>query len=315
MKKMLVTGGCGFIGSAFIRYVLQSSNNFEILNLDILNYAANLENLKQFENHPNYKFVKGDIRDEQLVEKLFEREKFNFVINFAAQTHVDNSIKNPKDFIETNINGTFCLLEAAKKFQIEKFLQISTDEVYGALPETGSFTEKSPICPTSPYSASKASADLLCMAYFKTFKLPVLITRTCNNFGPCQHEEKLIPLFIKKLLKNEKVPLYGSGKQVRDWIFVEENAKALYLVLEHGKPGEVYNIGANCEKSNLEITNILLKKLKKSKHLISHVQDRPAHDFRYAIDASKIKKELGFEPKVSFDEAIEKTIQYYIKKF
>lgn len=311
MKTILVTGGAGFIGSNFVRYMLRT-HAYRIINLDKLTYAGNLENLADLESHPNYTFIKGDICDRLLVEKIFEEEKADTVVNFAAESHVDRSILGAKVFVETNVLGTQTLLDAAKRFGIEKFLQVSTDEVYGSLGETGYFTEETPLAPNSPYSASKAGADFLVRAYHETFKLPTLITRCSNNYGPYQFPEKLIPLMIANALNNKPLPVYGDGLNVRDWLYVEDHCRAIDIVLHKGKFGEVYNIGGHNEKKNIDIVKLILQKLGKPESLITFVKDRPGHDRRYAIDASKIERELGWKPQETFETGIEKTIQWYL---
>ncbi len=311
MKKLLITGGAGFIGSNFIRYMLDKYDNYKIVNLDLLTYAGNLNNLKEIERHANYTFIKGSITDRVLVEELVS-DGVNYLINFAAESHVDRSIENPGIFIETNVLGTQVLLDAAKKYSVEKFIQISTDEVYGSLGKTGLFTEETPLEPNSPYSASKAAADLLVRAYYKTYGLPVNITRCSNNYGPHQFPEKLIPLMIINCLKNKKLPVYGDGLQVRDWLHVSDHCSAIDLVLHDGRNGEVYNIGGNNEKTNIYIVNLILEKLNKSKDLIEYVQDRLGHDRRYAIDNSKITSVLGWKPEYSFVKGIEETIHWYL---
>jgi dTDP-glucose 4,6-dehydratase len=308
--KILVTGGAGFIGSNFIKYILSHYPHYKIVNLDKLTYAGNLDNLSDIEDNPNYQFIKGNICDQKLVEKVVE-DKIDVIVNFAAETHVDRSIYDPKIFVETNVLGTQVLLESALKFKIERFVQISTDEVYGSLGKQGTFSESSPLLPNSPYSASKASADLLVRSYFKTFGLPAIITRCTNNYGPYQFPEKLIPLFITNALFGQELPIYGDGLYVRDWIYVEDHCKALDLILHKGKIGEIYNISGSCEKTNLEITELILEKLNKPKSLIKHVKDRPAHDRRYALDSSKIRNELGWKPEASFEEGITKTVDWY----
>lgn len=308
-RKILITGGCGFIGSNFIHYILKKYSNYQIINLDKLTYAGNLENLSDIEKNPRYKFIKGDICDRKLVNKIMK--DIDWVVNFAAATHVDRSILEPFEFIKTNVVGVEILLEAAKKYKIKKFLQISTDECYGDI-KKGKAKETDPLLPNSPYASSKAAADLIVRAYFKTYNLPVLITRSSNNFGPYQYPEKLIPLFITNLLENKKVPLYGTGKNVRDWIYVLDNCSGIDVVLHKGKIGEIYNIGGGNEKTNLEITKIILKELKKDETWIEYVKDRPGHDFRYALDSSKIKR-LGWRPKYKFKEAIRETIKWYKK--
>ncbi|QIB27588.1 dTDP-glucose 4,6-dehydratase [Caloranaerobacter azorensis] len=312
MKKILVTGGAGFIGSNFIRYMLNKYEDYKIINLDLLTYAGNLENLKDVEDNPNYEFIKGDIADRGLVNNLFEKYNFDYVINFAAESHVDRSIEDPGIFVKTNIMGTQVLLDAAKKYGVEKYLQVSTDEVYGALGPTGMFTEKTPLAPNSPYSASKASADLLVRAYYKTFGLPVNITRCSNNYGPYQFPEKLIPLMIANALEDKDLPVYGDGLQVRDWLHVKDHCSAIDTVLHKGKIGEVYNVGGNNEKKNIEIVKLILEKLGKPESLIKYVKDRPGHDRRYAIDNTKITTELGWEPSYTFEQGMEETIQWYL---
>ena len=314
--KILVTGGAGFIGSNFIYYMLRSYPDIQITNLDKLTYAGNLDNLTIVEKDSflssRYKFIKGDITDAGLIDRIMA-EGFDAIINFAAESHVDRSIEDAGIFLKTNVLGTQNLLEGLKKHKIERFIQISTDEVYGSLGSEGKFTEHSPLMPNSPYSASKASADLICRAYFRTFHLPIIITRCSNNYGPYQFPEKLIPLFITNALEDLPLPLYGDGLNIRDWIHVEDHCRAIDLVLRKGREGEVYNIGGNCEKTNLEITRIILEKLNKPETLITFVKDRPGHDRRYAISMDKIEKELGWKPTFSFEVGIEKTINWYQK--
>lgn len=312
MKKLLVTGGAGFIGSNFVRYMLNKYKDYKIVNIDLLTYAGNIKSLDDIKNNPNYLFVQGDIADNKLVDKIVSENKIDVIINFAAESHVDRSITNPNIFIKTNVLGTQNLLEIAKKYKIEKFFQISTDEVYGSLGKTGFFTEKTPLSPNSPYSASKASADLIVMAYHHTFGLPVNITRCSNNYGPYQFPEKLIPLFVTNLMEGKKVPLYGDGLNIRDWLFVEDHCSAIDTVLHKGKVGEIYNVGGNNEKTNKYITETVLKYLGKDEKSINYVADRLGHDRRYAIDATKIKEELGWQPKYKFEQAIEKTIDWYL---
>lgn len=312
MKNILVTGGAGFIGSNFVRYMLNKYKDYKIVNLDLLTYAGNIRSLDDIKDNPNYLFVKGDIADNKLVDKIVLENKINVIINFAAESHVDRSITNPDIFVKTNVLGTQNLLEVAKKYNIEKYFQISTDEVYGSLGKTGFFTEKTPLSPNSPYSASKASADLLVMAYHHTFGLPVNITRCSNNYGPYQFPEKLIPLFITNLLNNKQVPLYGDGLNIRDWLFVEDHCSAIDTVLHKGKNGEIYNVGGNNEKTNRYITETVLKHLGKDESSIKYVKDRLGHDRRYAIDATKIKNELNWQPAYKFEDAIIKTIQWYL---
>ncbi len=315
MKNILITGGAGFIGSNFVKYILKNYD-YKVINYDKLTYAGNLENLTDIEKHPNYKFVKGDICDKDFAEKTIKENNIDTIINFAAESHVDRSILGAKEFIVTNVLGTQTLLDIAKSVGIEKYLQVSTDEVYGSLPEDKKelkFTEKTPITTNSPYSASKASADLLCNAYYHTHKLPILVTRCSNNYGPYQFPEKLIPLMIAKALDGEKLPVYGDGKNVRDWLFVEDHCSAICEVLHKGKIGEVYNIGGNNEWYNIDIVKIILKLLNKSEDQISYVKDRPGHDRRYAIDSTKIQTELGWKPAYQFEDGIEATIKWYVE--
>jgi dTDP-glucose 4,6-dehydratase len=309
--KILVTGGAGFIGSNFIKYILQKFPHYQIVNLDKLTYAGNLDNLSDIEDHPNYQFIKGDICDSELVNKIMA-DGVNALVHFAAESHVDRSIYDPGIFVRTNVLGTQVLLESALKFKIDRFIQVSTDEVYGSLGKEGSFTESSPLLPNSPYSASKASADLLVRSYCETFRLPAIITRCTNNYGPYQFPEKLIPLFITNALFDQFLPIYGDGLYVRDWIYVEDHCKALDLILHHSKVGEIYNISGGNEKTNLEITDLILKKLNKPKSLVKHVKDRPAHDRRYSLDCSKIKTQLDWKSSTPFEEGISKTIDWYI---
>ncbi|HDR7135404.1 TPA: dTDP-glucose 4,6-dehydratase [Bacillus cereus] len=311
--KVLVTGGAGFIGSNFVRYMVKKYPEYNIVNLDSLTYAGNLENLKDIEELSNYKFVKGDIADRQFINQLFKEEKFDYVLNFAAESHVDRSITNPDIFIQTNIQGTQVLLDAAKNAEVKKYLQVSTDEVYGTLGETGYFTEETPLASNSPYSSSKAGADLLVRAYHETFGLPVNITRCSNNYGPFHFPEKLIPLMIINALNDKQLPVYGDGLNVRDWLHVEDHCQAIDLVLHKGKNGEVYNVGGNNERTNIEIVKTILKALGKPESLIKYVTDRPGHDRRYAIDATKLREELGWSPKYNFDTGIEQTIKWYLE--
>lgn len=309
--KLIVTGGAGFIGSCFIRHILTKYPDYQIINLDALTYAGNIENLNDIKNNPNYKFVHGNICDKKLVRDLVN-SGVDAVVNFAAESHVDRSITGPEIFIETNIQGTLNLLQASKEANIERFLQVSTDEVYGTLGKTGYFYETTPLAPNSPYSASKASADLLVRAYFETYKMPVLNTRCSNNYGPYQYPEKLIPFFISKLLRNEKVPVYGDGLNVRDWLYVYDHCSAIDTVLHKGKIGEIYNIGGHNEKTNLEITRLILSAMGKDESSIEYVQDRLGHDRRYAISNDKIQAELGWEPSLTFEEGIKITIDWYL---
>ena len=308
--KILVTGGAGFIGSCFVRYMLNKYPDYKVINLDALTYAGNIENLDDVKSNPNYEFIHGNICDKQLVRELVH--DVNFIINFAAESHVDRSITGPEIFIETNVSGTLNLLQAAKEAKTERYLQVSTDEVYGSLGKTGYFYETSPIAPNSPYSASKAGADLLVRAYFETYKMPVLITRCSNNYGPYQYPEKLIPFFISKLLRNEKVPVYGDGLNVRDWLYVYDHCSAIDTVLHKGRTGEVYNIGGHNEKTNMEITKLILEAMNKDESSIEYVPDRLGHDRRYAICNDKIQSELGWRPSVTFEEGIKLTINWYL---
>ena len=316
LGTILVTGGAGFIGTNFIRCYLAKHSDCSIVNLDKLTYAGNLENLRDVEADSRYRFVKGDVADRELVSQLFEKEDFDGVVNFAAESHVDRSILDATPFIVTNIGGTQTLLDIACRHwkgasQPRRFVQVSTDEVYGELGETGRFTEESPLAPNSPYSASKASADLLCRAYFKTHGCPVVITRSSNNYGPYQFPEKLIPLMIVKAARNEKLPVYGDGTNVRDWIHVIDHCRAIDHVLQKGIPGEVYNIGGGYEKRNIDIVRLILDRLGKPETLIEYVKDRPGHDYRYALDASKINREMGWSAEYSFKSGIEETVQWY----
>ena len=307
--NILVTGGAGFIGSNFIHYINKKYPEYKIVNLDKLTYAANLDNLKDIKN--NYTFVEGDILDYDLVSKIVKENNIDLIVHFAAESHVDRSIEGPDIFLQTNILGTANLLKVALENNKIRFHHISTDEVFGSLGSTGLFNEGTPYDPRSPYSSSKASSDHLVRAYYHTYGLPITISNCSNNYGPYQYTEKLIPLFITNLLNNKKVPLYGDGKNIRDWIYVEDHCKAIDLIIHKGKIGETYCIGGDSEKTNKEIANILLNKLGYNEDMIEYVKDRPGHDFRYAIDSSKIKKELGWEPKVSFELGITKTIEWY----
>ena len=313
MKRILVTGGAGFIGSNFINYILGKREDIFIVNLDKLTYAGNLQNLKDVENHPSYSFVKGDIVNDELVSYLFQKYEITHVINFAAESHVDRSILGSEIFFRTNVLGTNVLLENAKRFGVEKFVQISTDEVYGSLGTEGKFVETTPLQPNSPYAASKAAADMMALAFHHTYHVPVVITRCSNNYGPYQFPEKLIPLMIINSLNNKKLPVYGDGLNVRDWIYVVDHNKAVELVFDKGKVGEVYNVGANTEKPNIEIVKLLLKHTGKTEELIEYVKDRPGHDRRYAINSTKIKRELNWEAENTFENAIQDTINWYIK--
>lgn len=328
MKRILVTGGAGFIGSNFVHYLLRREPDAELLvNLDVLTYAGNLENLIEAERDPRYYFVRGDVRDRELVEKLFTQYQFDAVVHFAAESHVDRSITEPELFLSTNVIGTQSLLDAAKrhwnlhpndKYSRDyrkgvRYLQVSTDEVYGALGRDGMFTETTPLSPNSPYSASKASADLVVRAYHETYGLPVNITRCSNNYGPYQFPEKLIPLMIHNALQDKPLPIYGDGQQIRDWLHVEDHCAAISAVLKKGQSGAVYNIGGNNEKANLEIVRLILTELGKSESLITHVKDRPGHDRRYAIDNTKITTQLGWKPAYTFAQGIRETIRWYLE--
>lgn len=319
MRQVLVTGGAGFIGSNFIHHILDTYPQVNVVNLDALTYAGNLENVSDIAEKKNHIFVHGDIRDRELLDTLFLKYHFDTVVNFAAESHVDRSIEAPDLFLSTNVLGTQALLESARRCwtdssftEDKKFLQVSTDEVYGALGASGKFTESSPIAPNSPYSASKASADLIARAYHGTYGLPVNITRCSNNYGPYQFPEKLIPLMINNCLQGKPLPIYGDGLQIRDWLYVKDHCSAICAVLERGRPGQIYNIGGSNERSNLEIVHLLIKELRKSEQLITHVKDRPGHDRRYAIDNTKITTELGWVPSVTFEEGMITTIEWYL---
>jgi len=326
VKTILVTGGAGFIGSNFVHYMLKKHEDLSLVNLDALTYAGNPENLAPAEKDPRHIFVRGDIRDRALLDRLFSQYQFDTVVNFAAESHVDRSITEPELFLTTNIIGTQALLDAAKRCwnrepdnkycrqyrEGVKFLQVSTDEVYGALGQTGMFTETTPLSPNSPYSASKASADLIVRAYHETFGLPVNITRCSNNYGPYQFPEKLIPLMIHNCMQNHPLPVYGDGMQVRDWLYVEDHCSAIDTVLQAGKLGEVYNIGGSNEKANIEIVRLILSRMGKDESLITHVKDRPGHDRRYAIDNTKITTELGWSPRYSFETGMARTMEWYL---
>ena len=327
MKTILVTGGAGFIGSNFVKLMLEKYPEYKIINIDALTYAGNLENLEDIDSNPNYEFIKVDIRDREKVEEIFKNNEITSVVNFAAESHVDRSIEEPEVFLTTNIIGTQVLLDTAKKYwKVNpgdkyckeykpgvKFLQVSTDEVYGALGETGMFVETMPLMPNSPYSASKASADMIVRAYNETFGMPVNITRCSNNYGPYQFPEKLIPLMINNCIKEKDLPVYGDGMQIRDWLHVSDHCSAIDTVLHKGRDGEVYNIGGNNEKANIEIIKLIIGTLGKSESLIKYVKDRPGHDRRYAIDNTKITTELGWEPAYTFEQGMKETIQWYLE--
>jgi dTDP-glucose 4,6-dehydratase len=310
MTKVLVTGGMGFIGSNFIHFALTNHTDWEITNLDKLTYAGNPENLKDIEKNPHCRFIKRDIADQENIDKLL-RERFDIIVNFAAESHVDRSIIDASPFIRSNIEGVQVLLEGIKRYSVKTFLQVSTDEVYGSLGKNGLFEENSPILPNSPYAASKAAGDLLCRAYHHTFGLPIIVTRCSNNYGPYQFPEKFIPLAITNALENKEIPVYGDGLNIRDWIYVIDHCRALDLVIEKGRVGEIYNIGASSEKTNLELVTRILSVLGKPVSLLHFVTDRPGHDRRYALDTAKIQTELGFKPHCAYDAGIEMTVAWY----
>ena len=313
--KILVTGGAGFIGSNFIYHMLREPPEYDIVCLDLLTYAGNLKTLNEAMKNEHFKFVKGDIADREFVDKLFEDEKFDIVVNFAAESHVDRSIENPEVFLRTNIMGTAALMDAARKTGVKRYHQVSTDEVYGDLPLDRTdlfFTEETPIHTSSPYSASKASADLLVLAYYRTYGLPVTISRCSNNYGPYHFPEKLIPLMISRAYNNESLPVYGEGLNVRDWLYVEDHCRAIDLIIHNGRVGEVYNVGGHNEKRNIDVVKTILRIMGKPESLITHVKDRAGHDLRYAIDPTKIHNELGWSPETTFDEGIKKTVDWYM---
>ena len=335
MKNILVTGGAGFIGANFVPYFIENNSDFHLVNLDLLTYAGNLDNVKEVENHPRYTFVQGDICDRNFVEELFQKFQFHDVIHFAAESHVDNSISGPEAFIKTNVLGTFNLLDTARKiwmsapnqynagFESSRFHHVSTDEVYGTLGETGLFEETTPYAPNSPYSASKAGSDMIVRSYFHTYGMNVVTTNCSNNYGPKQHDEKLIPTIIRKAIKGENIPIYGDGKNVRDWLYVLDHCKGIELAFKTGKSGETYNIGGRNERNNLYIVDAvcsILNELQpksegKYQDQITFVKDRPGHDLRYAIDASKIENELGWKADENFESGILKTVRWYLEKF
>lgn len=313
--KLLVTGGAGFIGGNFVHYMVEKYPEDEIVNLDLLTYAGNLETLKPVENKKNYRFIKGDITDRKFIFELFEKEKFDYVINFAAESHVDRSILDPSVFVQTNVQGTVVLMDACRMYNVKRFHQVSTDEVYGDLPLDRPdlfFTEQTMLCPSSPYSSSKASADFFVQAYHRTYGMDVTISRCSNNYGPYQFPEKLIPLMISRALSEEKLPVYGTGENVRDWLHVKDHCIAIDLIVRHGKSGEVYNVGGHNERTNLEVVKTILKALGKSEELIEYVTDRLGHDKRYAIDPRKMEQELGWKPIYTFDTGIKETIEWYL---
>jgi dTDP-glucose 4,6-dehydratase len=310
LMNILVTGGAGFIGANFVRFLLDQRED-RVVNLDLLTYAGNLENLAGYENRERYRFVRGDIRDRELVARLLDEEHIGAIVHFAAESHVDRSVDAPRVFLETNVLGTQVLLEEARRAEVARFLQVSTDEVYGSLGPEGAFTEESPLAPNSPYAASKAAADLVCRAYYHTFDYPVIITRCSNNYGPYQFPEKLIPLMITNALADKSLPVYGDGLNVRDWLYVEDHCTALDLVLRRGRLGEVYNIGGSNEMRNLDLVKLLVELLGKSESLITFVPDRPGHDRRYAIAADKLRQELGWSPAHNFESGLAATVQWY----
>ena len=313
--KILVTGGAGFIGCNFVYYMLDKYSDYKIVCLDALTYAGNLRSLDKATENPNFKFIKGSIADKELVNRIFEEEKFDIVVNFAAESHVDRSIENPFIFLETNVMGTACLLDASKKYGVKRFHQVSTDEVYGDLPLDRPdlfFTEDLPLTASSPYSASKASADLLTLAFHRTYALPVTVSRCSNNYGPYQFPEKLIPLMIVRAQENQSLPVYGQGLNVRDWLYVDDHCKAIDMIIHNGKVGEVYNVGGHNERRNIDVVKTILSQLGKSDELITYVKDRAGHDLRYAIDPTKISDELGWFPETAFDDGMKKTIQWYL---
>lgn len=312
MQRMLVTGGCGFIGSNFIRLELSSNPNLSIINVDKLTYAGNLENLADFQKDPRYQFARGDICDKEFINSLLKGGDIDAVVNFAAESHVDRSILDSSPFVQTNIVGTQNLLDCCRQHQIKRYLQVSTDEVYGSLGDDGKFTEETPLAPNSPYSASKAASDMLVRAYVHTFNFPAVITRCSNNYGPYQFPEKLIPLFISNALQDQALPVYGTGLNVRDWIHVTDHCRGIGAALRLGKVGEVYNFGGNSELTNLDLTYALLESLGKPRTLIKYVSDRPGHDHRYAIDATKAKRELNWEPQTDFRQGLRQTIDWYL---
>jgi dTDP-glucose 4,6-dehydratase len=310
--RILVTGGAGFIGSNYVRQVLAGSGDERVVNLDLLTYAGNLENLAGCEDDPRYRFVRGDVRDRGLVRQILAAEAIDAVVHFAAESHVDRSVEGPEVFVSTNVLGTEILLEEARSAGVSRFVQVSTDEVYGSLGDTGLFTEQTPLAPNSPYAASKASADLLCRAFHHTYGFPVMITRCSNNYGAYQFPEKLIPLMIANALEDKPLPVYGDGRNVRDWLWVEDHCRAVDAVLRRGEPGQVYNIGGCNEMANIDLVTLLVDRLGKSRDLITFVADRPGHDRRYAIDASRIMAELGWAPSVTFAEGLAHTVDWYL---
>ena len=314
--KIIITGGAGFIGGNFVHYMVNKYPNDQFICLDLLTYAGNLATIEQVMDKDNFKFIKGDIADRKLVYEIFESEKPDIIVNFAAESHVDRSIENPEVFLQTNVIGTSVMLDACRKYGITRYHQVSTDEVYGDLPLDRPdlfFTEETPIHTSSPYSASKASADLLVQAYHRTFDVPITISRCSNNYGPYHYPEKLIPLMIKNALEEKSLPVYGKGENVRDWLYVEDHCVAIDLIIRNGKVGEVYNIGGHNEKTNLEVVKIILKELNKPESLITYVADRLGHDLRYAIDPTKMQQQLNWQPTTTFEEGIKKTIKWYLE--
>lgn len=309
--NILVTGGAGFIGSNFVHYMLQNYETYKIINFDALTYSGNLNNVKSLQNHPNYSFVKGEIQNGELLEHVIKERDVQVIVNFAAESHVDRSIENPIPFYDTNVIGTVTLLELVKKYPHIKLVQVSTDEVYGSLGKKGRFTEETPLAPNSPYSSSKASADMIALSYYKTYQLPVIVTRCSNNYGPYQYPEKLIPLMVTNALEGIKLPLYGDGLNVRDWLHVTDHCSAIDVVLHKGRIGEVYNIGGNNEKTNIDVVEQIITLLGKTKKDIAYVTDRLGHDRRYAIDAQKMKNELGWEPQYTFEQGLKETVEWY----
>lgn len=309
--NILVTGGAGFIGANHVRMLLDETQD-RIVNLDLLTYAGNLANLSGYEGNPRYRFVRGDVTDREIVRQVLAEEKIEAIVHFAAESHVDRSVEGPEIFVRTNILGTEILLEEARRAQVDRFVMVSTDEVYGSLGNEGLFTETTPLAPNSPYAASKAAADLMCRSFFKTFGLPVMITRCSNNYGPYQFPEKLIPLMLANALEGQKLPVYGDGSNVRDWLFVQDHCRAVDLVMRRGTAGEAYNIGGGNEMKNIDLVTLLVDKLGQSRDLITFVKDRPGHDLRYAIDASKIMDQLGWAPSVNFAEGLQRTVDWYL---
>ncbi|EJR03239.1 dTDP-glucose 4,6-dehydratase [Bacillus cereus] len=309
--NILVTGGAGFIGSNFIHYMLKNYETYKIINYDALTYSGNLNNVKSIQDNPNYSFIKGKIQNGELLEHIINEHDVQIIVNFAAESHVDRSIENPIPFYDTNVIGTVTLLELVKKYPHIKLVQVSTDEVYGSLGKTGKFTEETPLAPNSPYSSSKASADMIALSYYKTYQLPVIVTRCSNNYGPYQYPEKLIPLMVTNALEGKNLPLYGDGLNVRDWLHVTDHCSAIDVVLHKGRLGEVYNIGGNNEKTNVDVVEQIINLLGKTKKDIEFVTDRLGHDRRYAIDAQKMKNEFDWEPKYTFEQGLKETVEWY----